>query len=303
MDDSLRRLLRSIALGLPLVVPAGGLLIAPTLLACGHCDPTPVREAQVRVVEVASGGEEVVSCESLCESRFGEAPESCTLSATEASCTYERSLGHSCGGAGRRADAPAHATVAGLAAGGWLLETALLEASAVTAFRRTARALMAHGAPRALSRRALRAAEDERRHTALVATLAARQGNVAFAVRTDVHELPSLEALALENAREGCVGEAWGAIEAHAQSAHADDPAVRALMGRIAREEAMHALLSLDIDAWARGAGSSALSRALDDARVESRARLSAALATRSADAVGRPHGEAAVALAALLAA
>jgi hypothetical protein len=301
MDDSLRRLLRSIALGLPLVVPGTGLLLTPTLLGCGTCDNRAVTTTDVRVAELSEGGEELVTCESVCRDRFGEAAASCSLdSPTQVSCSYERTEHQSCG-AGRRADAPALVTRAGGRASDWLVGTAILEASAVTAFRRTARALSLHGAPRSLAQRALRAADDERRHTAAVARLAAETSHVSLAVRTDVREVPTLRALALENAREGCVGEAWGAIEAHAQAALAEDPRVRSLMGRIARDEARHALFSLDLDAWARRSRIDAVE--LDRARSEAHGRLVGELGARGASALGLPHGETAGSLAQLLAA
>lgn len=304
MDHSLRRLMRSIALGLPLLVPGTGLVLAPTLLACGSCEDRVESVNELRVVELSSGGEETVSCESTCLGRYGEAPASCTVdSPSQVSCTYVESRHISCGGAGRRADAPASSVARmSAASSAWLVDTALLEASAVTAFRRTARALSLHGAPPSLVRRATRAAADERRHTLAVVGLAAREAPVAISVRTDVREVPSLEALALENAREGCVGEAWGAIEAHAQAALADDLRLRDVMGRIARDEAMHALFSLDLDAWARARAPRSTAALLDRARRDAHARLARELEPRTTSPLGLPHGETARALAQLLA-
>ncbi|MBN8612724.1 MAG: ferritin-like domain-containing protein, partial [Deltaproteobacteria bacterium] len=61
----------------------------------------------------------------------------------------------------------------------------------------------------------------------------------------------ALVQLAIDNAVEGCVREAYGAVVAAAQAASASDTQVRATFSAIAREEAEHALLSLDLDAWA----------------------------------------------------
>ncbi len=149
----------------------------------------------------------------------------------------------------------------------------------------------------------MRAADDERRHTAAIVRLVARHAPVALAVRTDLRELPTLESLALENAREGCVGEAWGAIEAHAQAALAEEPGLRGVMASIARDEAMHALLSLDLDAWAREGASPGLRRRLDEARGETHARLAQTLRERRTLSLGLPDGEMAAALAQMLAA
>jgi hypothetical protein len=62
--------------------------------------------------------------------------------------------------------------------------------------------------------------------------------------------LPSLSQLALENAREGCVRELYGAAIATWQSAHARDPQIREVFRRIARDEAGHAGLALDLAVW-----------------------------------------------------
>lgn len=61
----------------------------------------------------------------------------------------------------------------------------------------------------------------------------------------------SLEALALENAVEGCVRETFGGLFGAYQAAHAVDPVVRATLAQITRDETTHALLSWQIAAWA----------------------------------------------------
>jgi hypothetical protein len=85
----------------------------------------------------------------------------------------------------------------------------------------------------------------------------------------------SLEAIAVENATEGCVRELYGALLATFQAERARDPEVRGLMQRIAHEETRHAALSLKVQRW--------LARRLDPAArqrvlVEKR-RAAAALA------------------------
>jgi hypothetical protein len=59
-----------------------------------------------------------------------------------------------------------------------------------------------------------------------------------------------LAEVALENAAEGCVRETFGALVGGHQAVMAADPAVRATMGAIARDEAGHAALAWDVDAW-----------------------------------------------------
>jgi hypothetical protein len=61
----------------------------------------------------------------------------------------------------------------------------------------------------------------------------------------------ALEALALENAVEGCVRETFGALCGAYQAARAADPVVRTTLAQITRDETTHALLSWQIAAWA----------------------------------------------------
>jgi hypothetical protein len=56
--------------------------------------------------------------------------------------------------------------------------------------------------------------------------------------------------IALENAREGCVRETWGAVYAVVQSMSARDDQIRCTMLNIATDELHHAALSWDLDGW-----------------------------------------------------
>src|SRR5207244_1607298 len=60
----------------------------------------------------------------------------------------------------------------------------------------------------------------------------------------------SLEAIARENAIEGCVRETFGALLATWQAQAATDPVVRAVMQRISRDETRHAALSWQVQRW-----------------------------------------------------
>ncbi len=123
------------------------------------------------------------------------------------------------------------------------------------------------------------------RHYRLTAAIA-RQGG-AQVKPPGVRRMPvrSLVAMAAENAREGCVRETFGAATAAFQARHAADPRLRAVMTTIARDEARHALLGWEIDAWARAALPPSGARRLSSAR-EAAAR---ALETEIASAP-RPH-------------
>ena len=128
---------------------------------------------------------------------------------------------------------------------------ASLEAASVTAFRRLHRQLEAFGAPRELLARVRKAAKDEIRHARTTGALARKYGATPRAPRiAPTSESPSLFAVALENAREGCVRETYGALVAHLQTTRAADPEVRACMAVIADEETEHAALSWDVAAW-----------------------------------------------------
>lgn len=135
--------------------------------------------------------------------------------------------------------------------GDHLARAAHLEAASVLAFRRLARELFAHGAPRALVEAALRSATDEVRHAELVGELARAHGGEPVEARVDDVALRTLEELALENATEGCVRETYGALVGAYQAEHAGDGALRTAMMTIARDEARHAALSHRVHAWA----------------------------------------------------
>jgi hypothetical protein len=128
---------------------------------------------------------------------------------------------------------------------------ARLEAASVFAFRELRVELRAHGAPRALVRAAERAARDETRHARATRALARRYGANVPPPVVERRPVRSLEAIALDNATEGCVRETFGALVAHHQAHTARDPVVSAAMKRIARDETRHAALAYDIDAWA----------------------------------------------------
>lgn len=160
-----------------------------------------------------------------------------------------------CAIAGRRPeglrDRGAPRKTGGNAVGEHFAAMATLEAAAVTAFRRLARHLKSHGAPEELLARIRTAVRDEIRHARATTALARKFGVMPSAPEVAAQEqLPSLFELALENAREGCVRETFGALVAQVQVSRAADADVRATMAAIADEETEHAALSWDIAAW-----------------------------------------------------
>jgi hypothetical protein len=141
-----------------------------------------------------------------------------------------------------------------------------LEAASVPAFERLADELAAHGAPERLVRAARRSAVEEVRHARRMEALALRHGASLPEVDVAPFAPRSLEALALENAVEGCVRETFGALLAGWQARCAEDAAVREALASIAPDELRHAELSWAIDAWA-----------LEQLAPEARARVEAA--------------------------
>jgi hypothetical protein len=136
------------------------------------------------------------------------------------------------------------------AAGAHFARVAELELAAVAAFAELELALCAHGAPPRLIERCRSARRDEVRHTALMTELASRYGAVPESVRFVPKISQTLLELALQNAREGTSRELFGAVVAAWQSHAASSADTRARFAEIARDEAEHAQLSLDLAAW-----------------------------------------------------
>jgi hypothetical protein len=161
------------------------------------------------------------------------------------------------------ADAGVHPDVRRILAELWC-EGGRFEHASVASFARSAIQLMALGAPAELVEACQRASLDEIEHARLCFALASR-----FAGReirpgklpldAGALTLVSLEDLAGENVIGGCIGETVAALTATAQLELASDPAVRAALETIARDEARHAELAWRIAKWASEAGGTAV--------------------------------------------
>jgi hypothetical protein len=125
-----------------------------------------------------------------------------------------------------------------------------LESAAVVAFRELASHVERLGGPPSLVRRLRGAAAEEVRHAAAIGRMVTRWGGTIRRVQTARGGPCSLLGLAMENAREGCVRETWGAACAIAQSILASDRDFRTEMIAIARDELDHAALSWDLACW-----------------------------------------------------
>jgi hypothetical protein len=163
-------------------------------------------------------------------------------------------------------------------AGDFFARCSWLEAAAVHAFRRLARELTVHGAPRRLVSRARVAARDEIRHARDTAAIARRLGGRPARPATRTLPARSLEAVARENAVEGCVRETYGALVAMWQAERASDPRIARSLARIARDEARHASIAWQVAEWTRTrlgpAAKARVERARRDALAELRTEL-----------------------------
>jgi hypothetical protein len=178
--------------------------------------------------------------------------------------------------------------------GRWLAHAAALEAASVPAFRRLARELAAHGAPARLVEAARAAVSEEARHYALMARAARAHGAEPRRPRVRSLGVRPLPEVARENAREGCVRETYGAMMAALQARRASEPELRATMASIVRDEARHARLAWEVDAWARSVLPRADARSVEAARRAEGGALvdevrSSALPAAAARALGLP--------------
>lgn len=129
-------------------------------------------------------------------------------------------------------------------------QMAHFEHASVAAFEMLATELEQLGAPSELIEAARSAAADEERHTTLTSELARAFGATPTTSDVAPREPRSLEAIAIENATEGCVRECFGAAFGWYQAEQATDRVVAAAMAEIAEDETRHAGLSFAIDAW-----------------------------------------------------
>ncbi|NBD09651.1 hypothetical protein [Corallococcus silvisoli] len=178
------------------------------------------------------------------------------------------------------------------ALGALFARMAHLEAASVPAFERLADELAAHGAPERLVRAARRSAKEEVRHARAMEALALRHGAPIPELKVAPFQARSLEALALENAVEGCVRETFGALLAGWQARSAEDAQVRESLAAIAPDEQRHAELSWAIDAWALEQLSPEARERVEEARREAWRELERdAAASLVPDAVARASG------------
>lgn len=160
-------------------------------------------------------------------------------------------------------------------AGAYFARMAFDEAASVLAFERLAAELASFGAPRALQRAALRAAREEAGHADVMRSFAAKNGAAPPSARVRSPRARSLEAMATENAVEGCVNETFGAAMLAYQARHAEDASLRAAFARVACEEEGHAALAWAVARWAERQLDAAANARVERAKARAVTKLS----------------------------
>lgn len=242
-------------------------------------EPEPPSAALLELVRACEADQ--TKCDALCrqilddEGLYSHALKACTV--THTSTEHTITVGYCFIGAeGRRPAGLAGARKrCASVASGHLARAAFYEAASVHAFVQLARELRRHRAPRTLVTAVRRAAAEEIDHARSMSALARARGSVPPPVEVAPPRRRSIEALAIENAREGLVGETWSAMIALWQSVHAPDAQLRATYARIAEDEIRHAELARELDRWARSRLAPAACKRVETARSEALAALS----------------------------
>lgn len=175
---------------------------------------------------------------------------------------------------------------------GELLRALHHEAESVRAFERLGRELAHHGAPAELVAAAARAAVQERDHAERCARLVGEAPAIAPDDRRAA--VRELEAIAIENAREGCVGEAYAALANAIQARTAATAELRAHYAAIAADELAHAALAHAVHDWCTGqldAAARTRVAAASDHALDELARAVANTGAAAAAALGMPTG------------
>ncbi|HEX9296687.1 MAG TPA: ferritin-like domain-containing protein [Polyangiaceae bacterium] len=132
---------------------------------------------------------------------------------------------------------------------------ALMEHASIAAFARFTLQLMSLGAPAELIECSHAAMGDETLHAklafAVASAYAGQEVGPSLLPIEGALDASSLRDVVATTIREGCIGETIAAIEAAEALQHASDPAIRAVLSRIADDETRHAELAWRFLRWA----------------------------------------------------
>ena len=229
----------------------------------------------------SSGGDydRVVSCTAVGEDAALAAWDPAQVSVT-VMCTVEYSEPGFC--TGRRPLGHHELSRAIDSRGAWFADMAHLESASIQAFVELAQWLDARGAPSELAERCRAAASDEIVHAELMAELALREG-AELATPSADPPADDLLAVALHNASEGCVHEAFAALIAAEQARTCVDPNLRSVFARIAADELRHGQLAWDLHAWLMARLDDAGRAKVEAAQLEALARLPTTIRSNAA--------------------
>lgn len=166
-----------------------------------------------------------------------------------------------------------------------------LEHASVIAFEDLARRLAMVDAPDDLIVRALQAARQETDHAERCFELAGRYlgeslrpGRLRRPLRLPRSRETELARLAVEALRDGVVNEGFAAWLAEQQLDRARDRRVQEVLAVIARDEAGHAALAVDVLAWCLDEGGCSVAAAVHAAVAELPARMTASVVPHGLD-------------------
>jgi len=131
------------------------------------------------------------------------------------------------------------------------IERALDEHASVAAFARFVLELLAVGAPSEFIADAASAMRDEVEHARVCFAIAGHDAGPGPLPTADASVETDLETIARNTLVEGAIGETLAAIRAARDAEREDDPAVRAVLERIAVDETRHAALAWRFVRWA----------------------------------------------------
>ena len=153
----------------------------------------------------------------------------------------------------RRPRVPSDAHAARTQAAKWT-RAAEHEHASIATFARISLELLALGAPMSLVVQCQRAATDEVRHAEDAYALASAYAGQTLGARPFAEAcaplVPDLRRLARETLVDGCIGESAAALHAANEARATDDPAVKSVLLRVARDEARHAELAFRMLSW-----------------------------------------------------
>jgi hypothetical protein len=235
------------------------------------------------------GGDLSADCTGLCPVSDAGATASFCYATTSndaavVQCNY-------CGVPGRRPQGLGAIPPQPTSLGEYFARCAFLEAASVPAFRGLARELRALGAGEVLVASAERSARQELRHARRMMHFARQHGATPARPRVERLGLRDARSVALENAVEGCVREAYGALVAKWQAERVVDPDLKRTLASIARDEIQHAALAWQVAAWLEPRLSAAERREIADARRQALAGLRAELAQDAPEELSRIVG------------